>query len=175
MSDKELAAGLEEVASWIDSLYERLRGAEIMFATELGNEAYCESLMADIERVVELGVAMDRPMEHCACLFEALVEFRNPADYLLKARAEINNLAVVIRQQATEAHRSSAEKNKSRKQPDRDVTKFVRKNWHKYEYNKRKAVRAFMEIENISASLFDSYYGQLTHDCRKKPLVKPKK
>ena len=107
MSDQELAAELEEVAQWIDSLYERLRGAEIMFATESGNEAYCESLQADIERVVEIGVAANRVMEHCACLFEALGGNEVPREFLLKARAEINNLAVAIRQQANDLHHTA--------------------------------------------------------------------
>lgn len=64
---------------------------------------------------------------------------------------------------------------KSRIQPDKAVTKWVRKNWHKYGYNKSETVRRYIEIHDLPEKLFDHLHGQLSYDCRKNPLVKPKK
>ena len=93
---------LEQVAQWLDSLYIRLQGAELMFATQTGNETYCESLRTDIERAVQIGVSADRPMEHCGCLFEALNGDEVPREFLLRARSEVNILTVYVRQLANE-------------------------------------------------------------------------
>lgn len=51
---------------------------------------------------------MDRQMEQCGCLFQSLAEFSGPAEYLMRARVEVNNLAVAIRQRAQEAYHATA-------------------------------------------------------------------
>jgi len=100
---------LHEVSEWLDSLYVRLQGAELMFATSLGNEAYCESLRADIEQAVGFGILLDRAMEHCGCLFEALGDSEVSRDILLKARSEVNNLSIHVRHLALSAPANSDE------------------------------------------------------------------
>jgi hypothetical protein len=102
---------LEQVAQWLDSLYIRLQGVELMFSTPEGIEAYNgsfkreeyrASVQQDIEQAVQLGIAISRPMEHCGCLFEALSGDQiPPIEFLLKARSEVNNLSVAMRQQAS--------------------------------------------------------------------------
>lgn len=58
--------------------------------------------------------------------------------------------------------------------PDRhDVTKWVRKNWHKYGYNKAETVRKYIEIH---AGTFDQLYKiDLKNDLKQNPLSNPKK
>jgi hypothetical protein len=63
----------------------------------------------------------------------------------------------------------------SRAKPDSAVTKWVRKNWHKFNYKKSEAVRGYIANQGESELLYDSLYAQLNNDCRKKPLKKPKK
>lgn len=63
----------------------------------------------------------------------------------------------------------------SRKKPDSDLTKWVRKNWHKYGHCKAEAVRKYLEIHEIHDKHYVRYYTQLSNDCRKNPLVKPRK
>ncbi|MFN7877468.1 MAG: hypothetical protein ACK5PB_19265 [Pirellula sp.] len=99
--------GLEQIAEWLDMLYIRLQGAEIIFAMQVGNERYCESLQADIATAVETGIAMNRPMESCGCLFEALNGDCEPQQFLMRARQEINALAIAVRQIALYEHFAS--------------------------------------------------------------------
>ena len=101
---------LEQIAEWLDGLYIRLQGAEIMFATKTGNEQYCESLQDEIERAVQAGIALNRPMENCGCLFESLNGDCDPMEFMMRARAELNALAMAIRQIAIDGHRVEEEK-----------------------------------------------------------------
>lgn len=108
------AMELEEVAQWLDSLYVRLQGVELMFGTAEGievyngsfkREEYRVSVQQEIEQAVQLGIAISRPMEHCGCLFESLNGDQiPPVEFLLKARSEVNNLSVAIRQMANQVH-----------------------------------------------------------------------
>ena len=63
----------------------------------------------------------------------------------------------------------------SRVKPDSEVTKWVRKNWQKYRYNKASSVRHFIELKGLPERQYDSLYSQLNNDHRKNPLQKPKK
>lgn len=100
LSSKEIAE-LHEIAEWLDSVYTRLDGSIFAFALELGNEEYHRLLQTDIERVIELGISMNRSMENCGCLFEFLNGTeRPPIEFILRARSEINNLAIAVRQLA---------------------------------------------------------------------------
>jgi hypothetical protein len=98
---------LEQVAEWLDSLYVRLQGAEIVFATQNGNDRYCELLQGEIERATQIGIALNRPMENCGCLFEALNGGCDPKEFLIRARAEVNAIAVAVRQMAIAEHRDA--------------------------------------------------------------------
>lgn len=54
-----------------------------------------------------------------------------------------------------------------------DVTKWVRKHWHKYNYRQSEAVRKYIEIHG---GTFDQLYKiDLKNDLKKNPLLKPKK
>lgn len=100
LSSKEVAK-LHEIADWLDSVYTRLDGSVLAFALELGNEEYHRLLQSDIERAVELSISMNKPMENCGCLFEFLNGTdRPPIEYIIRARSEINNLAIAVRQLA---------------------------------------------------------------------------
>ena len=100
LSSKEIAE-LHEIAEWLDSVYTRLDGSIFAFALELGNEEYHRLLQSDIERVVELGISISRPMENCGCLFELLNGTdRPPIEYIIRTRSEVNNLAIAVRQLA---------------------------------------------------------------------------
>ncbi len=178
-------AELQEVAEWLDELYVRLQGAEQVFSMKVEIDAlrkanvvrvsdfdYRESLQNDLEKAAQIGIAARRPMEHCGCLLEALNDDDIPREFLLKARSEINNLAVLIRQEAIDLDSSEAPK-PTRKQPEKEVTKYVRKNIHKYR-NAKEAVRAFVEIKGLPETRIDKLYGDLNNDLRHKPLKKGK-
>jgi inorganic pyrophosphatase len=110
-------ADLEQVAEWLDSLYVRLQGAEIAFATQTGNERFCELLQGEIERAAQIGIALNRPMENCGCLFEALSGDADPKDFLVRARSEVNAIAVAVRQMAIDEHRDANEVKTTSQEP----------------------------------------------------------
>ena len=62
---------------------------------------------------------------------------------------------------------------KSRVQPYHEVTAWVRKNWRKYGYDKSKSVRGYIAIKGKRESEFKGLRGQVTNDCRKRPLQRP--
>lgn len=106
MSDnlsRDESAGLDEVAEWLDALYLRLQGADLMLATDdIKGDEYCESLQDDLDTATQTGIAAGRTMEHCSILFEQLNGGAVPNESLVKARSEINALAVVVRQMANQ-------------------------------------------------------------------------
>jgi hypothetical protein len=100
LSSKEIAE-LREIAEWLDSVYTRLDGSIFAFALQMGNEKYHQLLQGDIEEAVKIGIAMNRSMENCGCLFELLNGTdRPPIEYIMRARSEVNNLAIAVRQLA---------------------------------------------------------------------------
>jgi hypothetical protein len=102
LSPKEIAE-LHEVAEWLDSVYTRLDGSIFAFALQMGNEKYHQLLQGDIEEAVKIGIAMNRSMENCGCLFEFLNGTeRPPIEFILRARSEINNLAIAVRNLAND-------------------------------------------------------------------------
>lgn len=103
---------LERVAEWLDGVYVRLQGAELVLATNAGNDRYCESLQADIERVAKIGIDLNRPVESLSCLFEAMNGDHNPNDFVLRARAEVNAIAIALRQVAIDEHRDAKQQTK---------------------------------------------------------------
>lgn len=111
MNDKltaEELEELEELAERLDNLYTRLEGSQFLFALDIGNEQYHQSLQNDLEQAAILGIQINRPMEHCGCLFEALNGTeRPPIDYIIRARSEVNNLAIAIRQIAVDEHKAA--------------------------------------------------------------------
>lgn len=110
MNDKLTASEiheLEEIAEWLDSVYVRLQGAEIAFAINAGNEQYCSMLQNDLERVVNIGISLSRPIENCSCLFEALNGDADPTQFIMRARAEVNAIAMALRQMAIDEHREA--------------------------------------------------------------------
>ena len=148
MNDKltaEELEELEEIAEWLDNLYTRLEGSQIAFALHIGNEQYHQSLQNDLEQAAILGIQINRPMEHCGCLFEALNGTeRPPIDYIIRARSEVNNLAIAIRQMAVDEHKAAKPKQR-RQQPDHPITTWFKANGHKYD-NKKLAVAAYADI-----------------------------
>lgn len=85
------------------------------------------------------------------------------------------HLIVVLNAWLRELRRTPAKPKKSRQQPDSEVTKWVRKNWHKYNYKYAETVRKFIETHGKSQKQYKSLYAVLMNDLRKKPLQKPKK
>ncbi len=128
MKEEPLHEQLEKQAEWLDALYIRLQGSEVIFALKaeidalrdakvirVSDEDYREILQDDLERAVLFGIRAGRPMEQCGCLFESLSDDDVPTkELLLKARSEINNLAIYAKQLAIEVFAEEiAEKNSS--------------------------------------------------------------
>jgi hypothetical protein len=103
VSNKLTFAELHEIAEWLDSVYTRLDGSIFAFALQMGNEKYHQLLQGDIEEAVKIGIAMNRSMENCGCLFEFLNGTeRPPIEFILRARSEINSLAIAVRNLAND-------------------------------------------------------------------------
>lgn len=140
LSPKEIAE-LHEVAEWLDSVYTRLDGSIFAFALELGNEEYHRLLQTDIERVIELGISMNRSMENCGCLFEFLNGTeRPPIEFILRARSEINNLAIAVRNLANDEQSIDDEANEEFEQ--------AIKLWN----NNPKMIKQELELEILKAN-----------------------
>lgn len=125
-----------------------------------------DSLIHNLRLAIAKGSNLGSVMSASRKLAESLnggLDSPSPLTFIFDAIVELKELA-------------ERSKSGSRVQPDSEVTKWVRKNWHKYGHNKTRAVKAFMEINGKSGErMFNSLYDQLNNDCRKNPLTKPKK
>lgn len=101
---------LDSIADWLDGLYLRLQATELVLDTEsVRADEYCESLQGDLDTASQVGISAGRSMEHCAMLFEQLAVGAVASDSVVRARAEINLLAVAVRQLALEPQRNDTQ------------------------------------------------------------------
>jgi hypothetical protein len=128
--------------------------------------SYVDELASELEGAIAIGEKHDFNMINCRKMAESLrspFDAPEPYTFSFDARVEVDFLISLL------------SRKRSRKQPDSDVTEWVRKNWHKYGYTKTKAVHGFIENNEKSPRLFKRLYDQLNNDCRKIPLERPKK
>lgn len=124
--------------------------------------SFKQVLCDDIQVAIELAVKQGLPAEALIQLIEALrgdFDSPDPKQFVFDARVELERLRAEV------GPRSQG----SRRQPEHEVTTWVRKNRHKYK-NNAEAVRSYMELH--SKGNYSKLYSDLRNDLKKNPLPK---
>ena len=133
LENQEIGAMMfvEEAAAAAENRKPSLKPAEIAIAKF---DKYYASICENLEFATLTGLEFNRPMENCGCLFELLSGDRDkdPGEYVFRARSELWNLAIVLKQlylnKANEGspEQESAESEGTQQQPPKPKCKYPR-------------------------------------------------
>lgn len=123
------------------------------------------TLCGNLREAVRHGLDFNIDMPNCRLLGESIeagFDAAHCSGFVLAALAELEQLKV--------ASEESQPKVKTRKQPEKPITIWLRANIHKYGGDRAKATRNYVEIHGGN---YKKLYSDATNDLRHKPLKGP--
>lgn len=108
--NRQKVKDLTDVSQWLEEFYYELKGIEVVFSTQEGEnclalmnaenaEAYRASIQDRLDQAVQLGLLIDFPMPNCGLMFEYLNGDEKPLlVHMMNARSEVNLLSAKYQQ-----------------------------------------------------------------------------